>query len=308
MQPHSQKIIHHLERVTASGASEYNIFDDWLLMVAACLEAMPRHAEHAVKNIPFEDTPETADLFARMHARYPDYCWEYFADAFAELVLSTDEWRDTIGEVYMTWNISNSYTGQYFTPLSVAEAMAEMTMQGIESLLHERIKEAIYGDPIAEAILITSLITEGEEAQKLFYHQLLPAVAPRVKPINIHDPCCGSGVMFLAAASKCPRWALDYGLIQFYGCDIDFTCVTMAKVNCMLYGLNGYAIKCALALSGAELKSIPEPITSAYAEAQQAGAAGDQQRVIEISQELRSGTYKQKSLFDAMELVTQDDR
>lgn len=310
MHTHSQKIISHLERVTATGSSSYNIFDDWLQMVSACLEAMPRHAERAKKGLPPEDTPEVAELFKTLHARYPDYCWDHFAAAFAELVLSVeDEWCDTIGEVYMTWNVSNKYNGQFFTPFSIAEAMAKISMQDIEQRLHERIKQAVYGDPLAEAILITSLTCKtSEEAQEWFLNRLLPAVAAQVDPITIDDCCCGSGVMLLAAASMCPRWALDFGLVQFYGADIDMTCVMMARVNCMLYGLNGYRLKCALALSGAELQALPEPIATAYAEAQEANTRGDSERVSQIAEEVRTGTYQQASLFASMELVTQDDR
>ena len=46
--------------------------------------------------------------------------------------------------------------------------------------------------------------------------------------------------MLLAAASTLPEWAVKLGLVRFTGQDIDQTCVRMASINCMLYGLNGY--------------------------------------------------------------------
>jgi type I restriction-modification system DNA methylase subunit len=41
---------------------------------------------------------------------------------------------------------------------------------------------------------------------------------------------------------------LDWGFVQFYGQDIDQTCVQMAQINMMLHGLNGYSMKCAVAV------------------------------------------------------------
>ena len=69
-----------------------------------------------------------------------------------------------------------------------------------------------------------------------------------IDPIKIQDCACGSGVMLLGAASCFPRWALDWGVVQFYGQDIDQTCVMMARINMMLHGLNGYAMKLEVAV------------------------------------------------------------
>ena len=66
---------------------------------------------------------------------------------------------------------------------------------------------------------------------------------PHLEPLTVCDPACGSGVTLLAAASACPRWALDYNVVRFFGQDIDRTCVKMAQVNMMLYGLNGYGLR-----------------------------------------------------------------
>jgi hypothetical protein len=96
--------------------------------------------------------------------------------------------------------------------------------------------------------------------------------------------------MFLAAAKQFDPWMLDWGLVHFSGCDIDQTCVRMCQVNMMIYGLNGYSIKCALALSGQELQAVPEPWQSKYAE-----AIAEPDLVPTISAEVRS--WKQQALF-----------
>ena len=58
--------------------------------------------------------------------------------------------------------------------------------------------------------------------------------------------------MLLAAAAEFPVWAVQLGLVQFYGSDIDQTCVRMAQLNLAIHGLNGYAARCALAEAQAE--------------------------------------------------------
>lgn len=84
---------------------------------------------------------------------------------------------------------------------------------------------------------------------------------------------------------------MDWNLVQFYGMDIDQTCVNMARLNLMLHGMNGFSIKCALALSDIELQSIPDPYQSAYREAQSA----EPERVDEIAKEIRA--WKQPALL-----------
>ena len=85
-----------------------------------------------------------------------------------------------------------------------------------------------------------------DEAHTYFLTRILPLIAADFDPITICDPCCGSGVMLLAGARQFPAWAAQAGLVQLYGMDIDQTCVTMAQVNMMLYGLNGTGLHSAL--------------------------------------------------------------
>jgi hypothetical protein len=71
---------------------------------------------------------------------------------------------------------------------------------------------------------------------------MMPAIAPYYEPITVIDPCVGSGVMLLSAAAAIPRWCSDWGLVQYYGIDIDATCAQMARINTVLYGMNGTAM------------------------------------------------------------------
>ncbi|MBK8467716.1 MAG: N-6 DNA methylase [Chloracidobacterium sp.] len=294
---YKKEIIKTLERITASGVSAFDIFDDFLNISLASLERLPDHVRSiAQTGKPADDTKEVQKRFERPRERYRSnnkYYFDLFAEALGYLLLSAeDDWNDTIGDVYMEFGISNKHSGQFFTPFHLAKLMADLTVDNIPAQVHERIKAACRENPLAQAMLLTGLMIEDpDQAEAWFFNKVLPAVAPDIKPITVCDPACGSGVMFLAAASAVPRWMLDWNLVRFYGMDIDQTCVNMARLNILLHGLNGFSIKCALALSEVELKAIPDPYQSAYREAQSA----ELERLIEITEELRS--WKQSSLL-----------
>ena len=76
------------------------------------------------------------------------------------------------------------------------------------------------------------------------------------------------------------------------------TVISLGIPNVMLHGvnddLNGSTLRCALALSDAELAATPPPYADAYRAAQKAAEAGDRERVQEIADTLRI----QQCLFD----------
>jgi len=296
----AREIIKQLERVTASGHRADQIFEDWLDLVEASLEALPGHIKNAGQGQILEDTPETQALWKQIKARYDkDWYWENFVKAFAILVESTVKWKDTIGAVYMSFANPNPGAGQYFTPWNIAKAMATMTMGDVLPEIHNRMKEAIGKDILTQSIVMAGLvIQDAAEAEQWFYNRVIPAAAPHFDVLTVCDPCVGSGVMLLAAASEIPRWALDWGLIQFYGMDIDPTCVKMARVNCMLYGLNGYHLKCVIEASQQDFATLPEPYPEIYTQAQEAQAIGDFETVQEITLQLRKGQF---SFLDQMQ-------
>jgi type I restriction-modification system DNA methylase subunit len=298
MNPYAKDIIKHLDRITASGNRPSIIFQDFLDMTRATLEAIPAHLRSVLRDGAFApDTEETAKLFERMRNRYETkYYWEHFANAFYALLDSADGedgeviWDDTIGQVYMEWGVPNKHTGQFFTPFEIARMMAALTLADIEDQLFQRLETAYLKTPTGK---LHELITSSQQVSAFVRKlggDLVPMCAEHIEPITINDCACGSGVMFLAAAEQTPRWALNWGLVQFYGQDIDQACVTMCKINMMIYGLNGFNLKNALELSQAELAGIPEPYAGKYAEAQ-----ANPDRVEEISAEVRA--WKQEALL-----------
>ena len=243
------------------------------------------------------DTPEDAATWKKIVYRYRPDAMDHFAKAFAELLLSTDNYEDTLGDVYMEWGHPNKYAGQFFTPSHVAQLMAQMTMGDMEEQLKARVLAGIEKSIPATAALFAGMNFQGRRCKRWYYETVLPLALPYIDPITVCDPCCGSGVMFLAAAQASPRWAIDFGLIQFYGMDIDQTCVTMAQINCMIYGLNGFGLKCAVNAPQAEIDRLPQPYVEIYTEARTATP----ERVGELIAEVKatqSSYWSQPSLME----------
>ena len=257
----SAAIVKALESVCLAGRKTWDVYEDWLDITLATLEAMPRHAESAAKHgKPAEDTPEAQALWAALRTRYSRADFEHFRTAFAALVdaAALRGWDghggtwDILGDVYMQLNASSNHSGQYFTPWSVARMMAAMQTEGIDAACRARIAEAIDAGPWGVMGLANgeSITQAGKEDIMLI--ALADAYA-HLRPITVCDPACGSGVTLLAFAAACPRWALDYNVVRFFGQDVDRTCVKMARANMMLYGLNGYSIKLNAAIAGAQV-------------------------------------------------------
>jgi type I restriction-modification system DNA methylase subunit len=272
MSRYSSEIIKELSHITSSGSKPFQIFEDYLDLTLATLEAMPAHVRSAVKERkPAEDTKETQALFAKLRERYDAVYFKRFSNAFMVLLDSTEtqagelQWNDTIGEAYMEWNVSNKYSGQYFTPYHVAHMMA-VSLE-IEQTVYERLEKAYLSSSTGAMHKFMSDKPLGEFVRKMG-GDLVQLCVEHFEPIKVNDCACGSGVMLLAAAEQCPRWALNWGLVQFYGMDIDATCVKMAQINMMIYGLNGFNLKTALALAEADFQGIPEPFQSAYRDVQ----------------------------------------
>ena len=116
------------------------------------------------------------------------------------------EYFDWLGRLYETLGNLNTNTGQFFTPVTVADMMAEMTMRKSLKELKQRI--------------------EKREA------------------FTIADPCCGSGRFFLSLAKTIKKElgekALNY--VVFFGTDLDSTAFQITLINMILFNLNAVVI------------------------------------------------------------------
>lgn len=100
--------------------------------------------------------------------------------------------RDILGEIYQSIQANNRSFGQHFTPIQIAELMAQLTMNG--------------------------------DNPKDFY--------------TISDPCCGSGVMSIAAHNVLKEQGLTNRQFGFVGQDIDSFCCYMAYLQLELLGVD----------------------------------------------------------------------
>jgi hypothetical protein len=270
-----KEMIRRLEQITAiSGRTRGQVFEDFVFLTEATLKALPEQIKAVGATGSFtEDTPETAELFARVRSHYSgDWLdeerthriWQHFGEAFALLLEATAPglWGepnsldiagplsgpDILGYLYQTWvNAGAVNPAEVYTPWPVARLLAEMTV-GLtgEQMVYERLKQALcHPDNIlGGAVLLAGLALPEDEPEAMrdyFINRVVPACAGFFEPVTCHDPAIGSSILNLAAASLMPAWMVKMGLIVFSGQDISRVAVALSRSSAMLYGLNSYA-------------------------------------------------------------------
>ena len=221
----------------------WRVWDDFLEMVWISLRSLPEHLKSAMEHGRLaEDSPDVQQKFAEWTEKYKQKGMERFSEGFAILLNACSEgYGDVLGATYELMSMANKWAGQYFTPLPICAMMAKMNDP--MPMVHQRLKEALtHPDNIAgQALLLASMCLQNEEdpgvSQDYFLQKVLPAALPYYDPVTVCDPALGSGRMLIAMAAECDRWAVENGLIEFFGQDIDERCVQMAKINFVLHGM-----------------------------------------------------------------------
>ena len=110
---HSE-ILNQLDKILRHGYSPFPVFNDWLdLMIFALERDDPRYLE-VVRKYKNDQAVGEREI-------------DHYCKAFAMLQIEMQKTNnDVLGEVYMEWNQSNKFRGQFFTPRHVASAMASM--------------------------------------------------------------------------------------------------------------------------------------------------------------------------------------
>jgi hypothetical protein len=106
------------------------------------------------------------------------------------------------------------------TPMPICELMARLTIG--ESMT------ASAEEPPSDAAVAATVNTTTPAPD-------VDADVPERQRRRVHDPCCGSGRMLLAAAQINRHW-------EFVGQDVDLRCVRMCALNLAFRNLYGYVI------------------------------------------------------------------
>jgi hypothetical protein len=249
-------IIKELEPLTY-GRSASSVFDDWLSVTEAALVMLPHHVRSVAAGEGMaEDTDEVKALWERLRQGYDRDGWERLSRAFAQLLNSTATsvgemcHEDVVGEVFMNFGQPSDWSGQFFTPMPVAQMMVQMTLdpQEVERVINERLRQVIFAAPDGELVYMTWIMARarndgGIAAHTYFAEHLYPRLIGVFHPYTISDPCCGSGVMLVAAMSVLPAWLVQFGLVEFHATDIDPRCVKMVHINLLLHGAGSFIVR-----------------------------------------------------------------
>lgn len=246
-----------IERISNRRPEE--IWDHFLALCDALYLGIARATCDGMLPNEVSELPEVREAEAPIRPRYGD-AWgrvaPCFGKAFTALNDASQDFNDVVGHLYMSWVIGSAARGQFFSPWHLAVMMAELNP--VLPLVLERVREAEREHPELALLSLGVMQREGDEALCFFVERLAPAARAFVKSVALGDPACGSGVMLLAAASLLPQWVLAFGFVEFHGIDIDSTCVKMARVNLLRYGISPRFIRHGNALSG-EFFDEPEP-------------------------------------------------
>ena len=116
--------------------------------------------------------------------------------------VEADPFRDILGELFMRLDVNSANSGQFFTPMNIAEMMAGMQFDKAD--FERTVQEKGY--------------------------------------VSVCDPAVGSGVMLLAFAkvvhAELGRWGTSK--LSLYGQDIDQRCVHMCRIQLRMNGLDAF--------------------------------------------------------------------
>ena len=259
-------MIRELDHATAlTGYGKAVIFEDWLDVVESSLTQLPAHLAHMRTDgtllLPAQEPANVQAIFTRLAARYGSK-WPQisrrFGVAFGMLLHAASEsYNDWLGSLFMEWELGNVYVGQFFTPFEISLMMTKLLNPA--EMVYARLKTALLHPDNVWGHVVTlagGMTTTTPEAEQYLVETVLPAALPYIVPITVYEPCVGSGSMLIAFAACVPSWATASGIVQYRGQDSDARCVQMARIQLMLYGMNGFGSQCVLAQMGSAPQTV----------------------------------------------------
>jgi type I restriction-modification system DNA methylase subunit len=109
-----QEIIKELEKIQAKGYDAHRVFCDWIDLMLYAFLADEEFYLTVVKRYNNSGSVGNREI-------------DHFRNACHLLMSKMKQTNDEmLGEIYMQWNLSNKYTGQYFTPKVIAQFMSQL--------------------------------------------------------------------------------------------------------------------------------------------------------------------------------------
>lgn len=178
--------------------TEYQIFSDWVAMSAISF----RNACHLLHN---DEWQRWENHYLELAKKYDEKELSQIGYMTACLTMALEKnMEDVLGEVFMESGLGSSGTGQFFTPFSVSQLMARLTLD-IDNLVET--------------------LAEGEH-------------------IKLHEPSSGAGGMVIATCSYLHLIGFDYQRRLDVICqDLDWRAVYMTYLQLSLIGCRAIVIQ-----------------------------------------------------------------
>jgi methylase of polypeptide subunit release factors len=183
--------------------------------------------------------------------------------------------------------------------------MAQMLRDDdLEARFHREVKALITTDVALQAITLTAGLVgqdprASEDSFRWWLRRAWPLLKPRLQPVEICDPCVGSGILLLAHAASHPLWLSQIGYLRYTGADIDPLCVEMCRLNLRLYGLIPLRLEVPTLEALADgLAKITGPWTPAYQAILEAPVVQQSAAKAALVERINRGRIEQLSLFE----------
>lgn len=190
-----QKELEKLYNKMCGRYSRYEVWQDMVWMVATAIS-------NAVDKRYFDQREAN---YMRIVQKYSEDEIRVFPEFFTHIVMGMEENPDCdfLGELYMDLELGNKHAGQFFTPYSVCQLMAECS--------------------IDDDYLKKQLEKDGW--------------------ISVNDCACGAGATLVAAANHFRKIGINYQMqALFVAQDVDATVALMCYIQLSLLGCAGYVV------------------------------------------------------------------
>ena len=195
MNEHREKLI----KLLLDAGSRYDlwrVFSDFLDMTAIAIS----------NSVDWPQRKAREERYLTIMKRYDKDTRMLFPQMVAELTMALQRcaengsYQDTLGQTFHELGVQNKWKGQFFTPQSVSDLMAEMSFGSLADF-DRRVKKQGY--------------------------------------VDVYEPACGAGSTILGFLNAYRKFKPDGGFNEFvvHAGDVDARCVHMCYIQLSLYGV-----------------------------------------------------------------------